>query len=49
MTATVREDSFVRELALKVSARSRGVELDGKRPKTLSSYAVRTPVPDPEG
>jgi len=42
--ATVSEGSFVRELSLKLGLRSRTVELDGKRPKTLSSYAVRTPV-----
>lgn len=42
--AAVHEDSFTRELSLRVAARSRSVELDGKRPKTLSSYAVRTPV-----
>ena len=42
--ATVSEGSFVRELSLKLGLRSRSVELDGKRPKTLSSYAVRTPV-----
>jgi DNA replication and repair protein RecF len=44
VSATVREGSFVRELSLKLGLRSRSVELDGKRPKTLSSYAVRTPV-----
>ena len=44
VAATVREDTFVRELSLKVGVRSRSVELDGKRPKTLASYAVRTPV-----
>jgi DNA replication and repair protein RecF len=42
--ATVSEGDFVRELSLKLGLRSRTVELDGKRPKTLSSYAVRTPV-----
>jgi len=44
VSATVREGSFVRELVLKQGLRGRSVELDGKRPKTLSSYAVRTPV-----
>jgi DNA replication and repair protein RecF len=42
--ATVSEGSFVRELSLTLGPRSRAVTLDGKRPKTLSSYAVRTPV-----
>ena len=42
--ATVHEGSFVRELSLTLGPRGRAVELDGKRPKTLSSYAVRTPV-----
>ena len=42
--ASVSEGSFVRELSLKLGLRGRSVELDGKRPKTLSSYAVRTPV-----
>src|SRR5687767_11341464 len=40
VTATVHEDNFVRALSLKVGVRSRSVELDGKRPKTLVSYAV---------
>jgi DNA replication and repair protein RecF len=44
VSATVREGDFSRELALRQGLRSRSVELDGKRPKTLSSYAVRTPV-----
>jgi DNA replication and repair protein RecF len=44
VTASVREEQLVRQLALRLSARGRSVELDGKRPKTLSSYAVRTPV-----
>ena len=44
VTARVREDDFARELALRFGARGRSVELDGKRPKTLASYAVRTPV-----
>ncbi len=42
--ATVREGSFVRELSLRLGSKGRSVELDGKRPKTLASYAVRTPV-----
>jgi len=42
--ATVSEGSFQRELALTLGLRVRSVQLDGKRPKTLSSYAVRTPV-----
>lgn len=42
--ASVSEGSFVRELSLKLGLRGRSVELDGKRPKTLSGYAVRTPV-----
>lgn len=44
VTATVREGDFVRELGLKQGLRGREVSLDGKRPKTLVSYAVRTPV-----
>jgi DNA replication and repair protein RecF len=44
VSATVREGTFVRELGLQQGLRGRSVELDGKRPKTLSSYAVRTPV-----
>jgi len=44
VAATVSEGSFVRELSLTLGLRGRSVELDGKRPKTLSSYAVRTPV-----
>ena len=42
--ATVSEGTFLRELSLTLGQRSRSVALDGKRPKTLSSYAVRTPV-----
>jgi len=42
--ARVREDSFTRELCLRVKGRLRSVELDGKRPKTFASYAVRTPL-----
>ncbi len=42
--ASVREGDFTRELSLKQGLRGREVQLDGKRPKTLSSYAVRTPV-----
>ena len=44
VSANVREGSFARELSLKQGLRGRSVELDGKRPKTLVSYAVRTPV-----
>ncbi len=44
VSASVREGTFARELSLKLGLRGRSVELDGKRPKTLSSYAVRTPV-----
>jgi DNA replication and repair protein RecF len=44
VAATVSEGGFVRELSLRQGLRSREVQLDGKRPKTLSSYAVRTPV-----
>jgi DNA replication and repair protein RecF len=44
VVAAVREEAFARELSLRITERSRSVELDGKRPKTLSSYAVRTPV-----
>ena len=44
VAATVSEGSFKRELSLKLGLRGRSVALDGKRPKTLSSYAVRTPV-----
>jgi DNA replication and repair protein RecF len=42
--ASVREDDFQRELTLRFAARGRSVELDGKRPQTLASYAVRTPI-----
>lgn len=42
--AAVKEGSFARELSLAVGPRSRSVMLDGKRPKTLSAYAVRTPI-----
>lgn len=42
--ASVKEGSFGRELSLAVGPRSRSVMLDGKRPKTLSAYAVRTPI-----
>lgn len=44
VAASVREGQFTRQLGLKLSPRGRSVELDGKRPKTLSSYAVRTPL-----
>jgi DNA replication and repair protein RecF len=44
VAASVKEGSFGRELSLAVGPRSRSVALDGKRPKTLSAYAVRTPV-----
>jgi DNA replication and repair protein RecF len=44
IAASVREGSFERALGLRLGQRGRSVELDGKRPKTLSSYAVRTPV-----
>jgi len=44
VAVSVSEGSFVRELSLKLGLRGRSVELDGKRPKTLASYAVRTPV-----
>jgi DNA replication and repair protein RecF len=44
VSASVREGSFQRELGLKLGLHGRSVELDGKRPKTLSSYAVRTPI-----
>lgn len=44
VSATVKEADFGRELGLVIGARSRSVTLDGKRPKTLSAYAVRTPV-----
>jgi DNA replication and repair protein RecF len=44
VTASVREDQFTRQLALSLTPKSRSVQLDGKRPKTLSSYAVRTPI-----
>ncbi|HEY6079240.1 MAG TPA: DNA replication and repair protein RecF [Polyangiaceae bacterium] len=42
--ASVREADFGRELTLRFGERSRSVELDGKRPKTLAAYAVRTPI-----
>ena len=42
--ASVREDDFERELTLRFAAKGRSVELDGKRPQTLASYAVRTPI-----
>lgn len=44
VSARVREGAFERQLGLRLGARGRSVELDGKRPKTLSSYAVRTPI-----
>jgi DNA replication and repair protein RecF len=44
VSASVREGSFVRELSLQQGLRGRSVALDGKRPKTLASYAVRTPI-----
>lgn len=44
VAASVREGQFERQLAVRLGPRGRQVELDGKRPKTLSSYAVRTPV-----
>ncbi|RYZ07230.1 MAG: DNA replication and repair protein RecF [Myxococcales bacterium] len=44
VSATVSEGEFIRELGLKQGLRAREVSLDGKRPKTLVSYAVRTPV-----
>jgi DNA replication and repair protein RecF len=44
VSATVSEGSFVRELGLKQGLRGRDISLDGKRPKTLVSYAVRTPI-----
>lgn len=44
VTANVREDDFARELVLRFGARGRSVQLDGKKPQTLASYAVRTPV-----
>lgn len=44
VTATVREQDFTRELGLRFGQRGRSVELDGKRPQTLASYAVKTPV-----
>jgi DNA replication and repair protein RecF len=44
VSATVSEGSFLRQLGLKQGLRGREVSLDGKRPKTLVSYAVRTPV-----
>ena len=42
--ASVLEGDFARSLHLRVQTQLRRVELDGKRPKTLASYAVRTPV-----
>jgi DNA replication and repair protein RecF len=44
VTATVVEQGFQRELAMSFGQRGRSVQLDGKRPATLASYAVRTPV-----
>src|SRR5688500_13074384 len=44
VTATVVEQVFQRELALSFGQRGRSVQLDGTRPATLASYAVRTPV-----
>jgi DNA replication and repair protein RecF len=44
VAASVCEEAFTRQLTLRLTPKSRSVELDGKRPKTLSSYAVRTPV-----
>ena len=44
VTAAVSEGGFQRELSLSFAARGRSVQLDGKKPQTLASYAVRTPV-----
>jgi DNA replication and repair protein RecF len=42
--AGVREDRFLREQRAVLSATSRTVLADGKKPETLGSYATRTPV-----
>lgn len=44
VSARVREGDFTRELGLRFGPRGRAVELDGKRPPTLASYAVKTPI-----
>jgi DNA replication and repair protein RecF len=42
--AVVEEDGLAREQRVTLTRRSRQVELEGKRPASLSSYATRTPV-----
>lgn len=42
--ATLREDTDVREQSVGLRHGGRVVRIDGKRPPTLASYAVRTPV-----
>jgi DNA replication and repair protein RecF len=42
--ATVAEHGLLREQRAVVTARTRSVLLDGKKPETLASYATRTPV-----
>lgn len=42
--AVVEDDGLAREQRVSLTRRSRQVELEGKRPASLSSYAVRTPV-----
>ncbi len=44
VSAGIREDRLLRQLVLRVGPRARSAELDGKRPKTLASYAVKTPI-----
>jgi DNA replication and repair protein RecF len=42
--ASVREDAEVREQSVGLRSGVRAVRVDGKRPSTLASYALRTPV-----
>jgi DNA replication and repair protein RecF len=42
--AVVEDDGLAREQRVTLTRRSRQVELEGKRPASLSSYAIRTPV-----
>jgi len=42
--AVIGEHGFTREQRAVLTSRTRSVLLDGKKPETLSSYAVKTPV-----
>jgi DNA replication and repair protein RecF len=44
LSAVAVEGTFERLLELQLTHAARSVALDGKRPKTLASYAVRTPI-----